>query len=113
MFHGCGKENVASIFSEGFDTRRQRRNLYGCGVYHALNAQYSADNHFSPPDTKGDKTIIISAILHGDISFENEKTSMRWQNLNDVDDRKCLGRLEQVLVRSHTPWPREGDVECI
>ena len=39
--------------------------IHGCGVYFAKDAQYSARDKYSPPDSNGHKHIYLAKVLTG------------------------------------------------
>ncbi|KAL0970100.1 hypothetical protein UPYG_G00237140 [Umbra pygmaea] len=65
LFHGTAAANCDVIESRGFDRSYTTRAAYGVGVYFAVNAQYSANPTFSPPDGAGNQRMYLARVLTG------------------------------------------------
>ncbi len=66
LFHGTRSETVDHINMRGFNRSYNRTHVYGKGVYFALDASYSAQDTYSPPDADGAKRMYLARVLAGD-----------------------------------------------
>ncbi|XP_062611964.1 protein mono-ADP-ribosyltransferase PARP14-like [Saccostrea cucullata] len=68
LWHGTANDSVASINTYGFNRSYCGKNAtaYGNGVYFAVNASYSANSTYSPPDISGNRRVYRSRVLTGE-----------------------------------------------
>ena len=69
LFHGTTSDATPNIVRNGFNRSYCGRNatVYGRGVYFAHDMTYSLQSTYSPPDSKGVKTVIAARVLIGNI----------------------------------------------
>ncbi len=68
LFHGTKADSVAKINVQGFNRTFSGQNatLYGKGVYFAVQAGYSAQDIYSPPDAAGLRRMYLALVSVGD-----------------------------------------------
>jgi len=89
LFHGTREEHINSITRHGFLRDFNQNAAYGRGTYFAKNAAYSLAERYTPPNTKGERFIILSRVLVGEVC--------RGKSGMTVPDEKPKG---QVLYES-------------
>ncbi|KAJ7403292.1 poly (ADP-ribose) polymerase family, member 14 [Pitangus sulphuratus] len=70
LFHGTSKESLTLINNRGFDRSYAGMHAanFGNGTYFAVNANYSAHDTYSKPDTNGKKYMYLARVLVGEYS---------------------------------------------
>ncbi|XP_051643668.1 protein mono-ADP-ribosyltransferase PARP14 [Manacus candei] len=70
LFHGTSKESLTLINNRGFDRSYAGMHAanFGNGTYFAVNANYSAHDNYSKPDTNGKKHMYLARVLVGEYS---------------------------------------------
>ncbi|XP_070539477.1 protein mono-ADP-ribosyltransferase PARP15-like [Ptychodera flava] len=70
LYHGTGGDSVAKINAGGFNRSFAGKNatVYGVGSYFAVNANYSAQDTYSPRDGSGKKYIYQAKVLTGEFT---------------------------------------------
>ncbi|XP_067656555.1 protein mono-ADP-ribosyltransferase PARP14-like isoform X2 [Haliotis asinina] len=68
LWHGTSTDAIDSINAHGFNRSYCGKNAtaYGQGVYFAVGANYSAQDTYSRPDTKGQKYMYLVRVLTGE-----------------------------------------------
>uniref|UniRef100_S4RZH3 Poly [ADP-ribose] polymerase n=1 Tax=Petromyzon marinus TaxID=7757 RepID=S4RZH3_PETMA len=71
LYHGTAHGTCETINTNGFNRSYCGKNavVYGNGVYFAVNASYSANYKYSPPDANGRKWIYRARVLTGDYTL--------------------------------------------
>jgi len=73
LFHGTDEKTVPKIINAAFNRSFCGKNatLYGKGVYFAREAEYSARDAYSRPNTKGEKHMFLCRVLVGVYTLGN------------------------------------------
>ncbi|NXR93835.1 PAR14 polymerase, partial [Hypocryptadius cinnamomeus] len=89
LFHGTSQESLTLINKQGFNRSYAGMNAanFGNGTYFAVNASYSANNHYSKPDLNGKKYMYLARVLVGEYSLgrKGSITPARKNASNSVD----------------------------
>lgn len=62
VFHGTSANNVDRILEHGFDRDKNRRSVYGKGIYLARSGAYSASPLFAPVDAQGHQHVLLCCL---------------------------------------------------
>lgn len=67
LWHGTSADAITNINHHGFNRSFCGKNatMYGQGVYFAVNANYSANATYSPPDPAGNRYVYLCKVLVG------------------------------------------------
>ncbi|XP_062288426.1 protein mono-ADP-ribosyltransferase PARP14-like isoform X2 [Scomber scombrus] len=71
LFHGTCESTVPTINEHGFNRSYAGKNAacFGNGTYFAVNASYSAQSTYSPPNAQGEKCMYLCRVLTGDYTL--------------------------------------------
>uniref|UniRef100_A0A6Q2WYE7 Poly [ADP-ribose] polymerase n=1 Tax=Esox lucius TaxID=8010 RepID=A0A6Q2WYE7_ESOLU len=74
LYHGTKATTCDAIEKNGFDRSyaSSRVTRYGVGVYFAVNASYSANPRYTPPDGVGHRRMYVARVLTGYYTVGNE-----------------------------------------
>ncbi|XP_029610115.1 protein mono-ADP-ribosyltransferase PARP14-like [Salmo trutta] len=65
LYHGTAATTCDAIESNGFDRSYANITAHGVGVYFAVNASYSANPRYTPPDASGHRRMYVARVLTG------------------------------------------------
>ncbi|XP_010864243.2 protein mono-ADP-ribosyltransferase PARP14 [Esox lucius] len=72
LYHGTKATTCDAIEKNGFDRSYASMTRYGVGVYFAVNASYSANPRYTPPDGVGHRRMYVARVLTGYYTVGNE-----------------------------------------
>ncbi|XP_042184126.1 protein mono-ADP-ribosyltransferase PARP14 isoform X2 [Oncorhynchus tshawytscha] len=98
LYHGTAAKTCDAIESNGFDRSYANITAYGVGVYFAVNASYSANPRFSPPDGSGHRRMYVARVLTGRYTLGDP--SMKFTpRRSPTDSADCYDSLVDNLQR--------------
>ncbi|XP_018424919.1 PREDICTED: poly [ADP-ribose] polymerase 12-like [Nanorana parkeri] len=99
LFHATESANIDAICRDNFDWRICGMNgdLYGQGSYYARDASYS--HNYSPPTSKGRRTMFVARVLVGDFVVGDSKMQRPPQKSNDTKSYdSCVNNIRNPSV---------------
>ena len=69
LWHGASYDAIQAIIKNGFDRSFNRQGMYGQGNYFALNSGYSANPHYSIPDSDGFQYMLLCRVIVGETTL--------------------------------------------
>ncbi|KAJ8007573.1 hypothetical protein DPEC_G00095440 [Dallia pectoralis] len=71
LYHGTKAETCDAIERSGFDRSYATTTVHGVGMYFALDASYSANPRYTPPDQVGLRRMYVARVLTGHYTVGN------------------------------------------
>nr|XP_029531922.1 protein mono-ADP-ribosyltransferase PARP15-like [Oncorhynchus nerka] len=98
LYHGTAAKTCDAIESNGFNRSYANITAYGVGVYFAVNASYSANPRYSPPDGSGHRRMYVARVLTGRYTLGDP--SMKFTpRRSPTDSADCYDSLVDNLQR--------------
>ncbi|XP_052353414.1 protein mono-ADP-ribosyltransferase PARP14-like isoform X2 [Oncorhynchus keta] len=98
LYHGTAAKTCDAIESNGFDRSYANITAYGVGVYFAVNASYSANPRYSPPDGSGHRRMYVARVLTGRYTLGDPSMKFTLRR-SPTDSADCYDSLVDNLQR--------------